>query len=67
MGTQKNRLNETVLLSTQKHMFKLMGNEINAISGAQTVLLWTYGIQRVEISYEKKRFSIYIIYNTLFT
>ena len=41
MGTQKNRLNETVLLSTQ-NMFKLMGKEINAILGAQTILIWTY-------------------------
>ena len=30
MGTQTNRLNETVLLSTQ-NMFKLMGKEKNAI------------------------------------
>ena len=26
-----------------KHMFKLMGKEINAIFGAQTILFWTYG------------------------
>ena len=24
-------------------MFKLMGKEINAISGTQTILIWTYG------------------------
>ena len=24
-------------------MFKLMGKEINAILGAQTILIWTYG------------------------
>ena len=28
VGTQKNRLNETVLISTQKHMLKLMGKKI---------------------------------------
>ena len=39
--TQKNRLNETALLNT-KHMFKLMGKEINAILGAQTILIWTF-------------------------
>ena len=25
-----------------KHMFKLMGKEINAILGGQTILIWTY-------------------------
>ena len=32
MGTQNNRL-----------MFKLMGKKINAILGAQTILIWPYG------------------------
>ena len=32
MGTQKN----------PKHMFKLIGKEINAVIGAQTILVWTY-------------------------
>ena len=41
MGTQKNRLNETVLLSTQNTCL-LMGKEINAILGSQTILIWTY-------------------------
>ena len=27
-----------------KHMFKLIGKEINAILGAQTILVWTYAI-----------------------
>ena len=27
VGTQKNRLNETVLLSTPKHMLKMMGKK----------------------------------------
>ena len=26
-----------------KHMFKLMGKEINACLGAQTIFIWTYG------------------------
>ena len=25
-----------------KHMFKKMGKEINAVLGAQTILIWTY-------------------------
>ena len=41
MGTQKNRLNKMILLSTQ-NTFKLMGKEINAILGAQAILIWTY-------------------------
>ena len=28
VGTQKNRLDETVLLSTQKHMFRLLGQSL---------------------------------------
>ena len=40
-GYSKNRLNEKILLSTQ-NMFKLMGKEINAILGAQNILIWTY-------------------------
>ena len=43
VGTQKNRLTETVLLTTQ-NMFKLIGKEINAILGAQSILIWTYDI-----------------------
>ena len=31
VGTQKNPLNETVLLSTKKHMFKLMAKKIFTI------------------------------------
>ena len=42
MGTQKNRLNEMFLLSTQKHIFKLIGKEIKTILGSQTILIWTY-------------------------
>ena len=43
MGTQKNRLNMTVLLSTQ-NTFELKGKEINAILGAQTILTWTHDV-----------------------
>ena len=42
VSTQKNRLNETVLLSTQKHMLKLIGKETNAILDSETILIWTY-------------------------
>ena len=42
MGTQKNRLNETFFFEHMKHMFKLMDKEINAILGAQTILIWNY-------------------------
>ena len=42
VGTQKNRLNEH-----PKQMFKLLGKEINAILGAQTILIWTY-VEMVE-------------------
>ena len=36
-----------------KHMFKLMGNEVNAIFGAQTILIWTYDslCHRIFLSY----------------
>ena len=31
-----------------KHMFKLMGKEINTILGSQTILIWTYAhLQRI--------------------
>ena len=30
------------LFENPKHMFKLMGKEINATLGAQTILIWTY-------------------------
>ena len=36
VGTQKNRLNETVLLSTPKHMLKIMGKKIF------TILRWKF-------------------------
>ena len=28
-----------------KHMFKLMGKEINEILGAQTIRIWTYDLR----------------------
>ena len=46
VGTQKNRLNEH-----SKHMFKLMGKEINTILGAQTILIWTYVYASLESGY----------------
>ena len=39
-------LKRTVSFDHSKHMFKLMGKEINAILGAQTIFIWTYGIVR---------------------
>ena len=51
VGTQKNRLietvNETVLLSTQKHMFKLMGKKIVTILQSKMLTIWTY-VRRVK-------------------
>ena len=35
-----------VLNEHPKHMFKLMGKEINAILGAQTIIIWTYVITK---------------------
>ena len=40
MGTQKNRLRETVLLSTQ-NMFKLIGKKITILR-SKSLLHWTY-------------------------
>ena len=37
MGTQKNHL-----IEHPNNMFKLMGKEMNAVLGAQTILIWTY-------------------------
>ena len=39
MGTQKNCLGS---FEHPKHMFKFMDKEINAILGAQTLLIWTF-------------------------
>ena len=41
VGTQKNRLIESVLLSTQ-NMFRLLGKKIIAFLGSKTLLNWTY-------------------------
>ena len=41
MGTQKNRLNETVLLSTQ-NMFKLMGKKIFTILRSTLLFISAY-------------------------
>ena len=40
MGTQKNRLNETVLLSTQKQMFKLSFKKILTILSIKFLFNW---------------------------
>ena len=37
VGAQKNRTNETVLLSTPKHMFKLMGKKIITIYAKKSI------------------------------
>ena len=42
VGTQKNRLNETVLLSTQKHMFKLMDKKTITFLCSKIFLNWPY-------------------------
>ena len=43
MGTQKSRLNETVLLFTQ-NMLKLMGKKIITILRSKILLIETYGV-----------------------
>ena len=30
-------------------MFKLMGKELNVILGAQTILIWTYAVNRIKL------------------
>ena len=42
LGAQKNRLDETVLLSTPKHMFKLMDKKVIAILRKLFFLNWPY-------------------------
>ena len=49
MGTQKNRLNET-FFEHPNHMFKLMGKEINAIVGAQTIRIWNYNMKLFKVT-----------------
>ena len=45
VGIQKNRLDETVLLNTKKHMFKLMEEIMFTIFGSKIPLRWTYEIE----------------------
>ena len=59
VGTQANRLNETVLLSTQ-NMFKLMGKEMNAILVAQTVLIWIRKLWVRILAYPTNFYLIFI-------
>ena len=44
MGSQKNRLDETVTFEHPKHMFKLMDKKIIAILRKLFLLNWPYGI-----------------------
>ena len=39
VGTQKNRLDETILFSSQKHMLKLMGKKIFTILLSKMLLI----------------------------
>ena len=39
-------------------MFKLMGKEINAISGAQTILNWTYDTSNLSNSAGPNQFRV---------
>ena len=43
VGTQKNLINDTDLLSTPKHIFKLMDKETIAILRLKIILIWAYG------------------------
>ena len=43
MGAQKNNLDESVLLSTAKHVFRLMDKKIIAILCLKNLLNWPYG------------------------
>ena len=42
VGTQKNRLNETVLLSTQNTCVQLIGKKIITVLGSLNFLIWIY-------------------------
>ena len=57
MGTQKNGLKEPFQwdgsFEHPKQMFKLMGKEINAILGAQTILIWTHVLRVHVVSHFK--------------
>ena len=55
MGTQKNRIIETVLLSTQNTCL-IDGLGIISILGEQTILIWTY---------EDYRFKMIVHYSKL--
>ena len=58
VGTQKNRLNETVLLNTQNTC-----KEINAILGAQPILIWTYAY--IRYTQNQKQRNHFIIYKVM--
>ena len=40
VGTQKNRLNETILLSSKKHMFKLIDKKLSTFLHPNVLLIW---------------------------
>ena len=46
VGTQKNRLNETVSLNTPKTHLNWWNKEINALLDAQTFLFWTFVLKQ---------------------
>ena len=52
VGTQKNRLNETVLLSTPKHMLKMMGKKKHV----STIVRWKFGVY-LNLSYRIAKVS----------
>ena len=39
-------------------MFKLMGKEINAILGAQNILIWTYADPRITLQHQKASLNL---------
>ena len=63
VGTQKKRLNETVLLSTQNTMFKLMDKKIMAILCSKVLRNWLYDIwphkHTVSITFFKTLFPLH--------
>ena len=50
MGTEKNRLNETVLLSTKNHMLRMKGEKIFTILFSKIVFIHRYNFMIFTIS-----------------
>ena len=61
MGTQKNRLNETVLLSTIKHVFKLMGKKMikNSRKKSPYLSLWIIAQDNIFLYQPSLAFSLF--------